>query len=66
MWYRVKAHYNGHNLSNETETLSRFVLGAICIASFGVGGSDPQNGGKGWGYRGSKMVPLESVISVSY
>ena len=24
VWYRLKAHHNGHNLSNETETLSRF------------------------------------------
>ena len=25
VWYPVKAHHNGHNLSFETETLSRFV-----------------------------------------
>ena len=25
VWYREKAHYNGHNLSIETDTLSRFV-----------------------------------------
>ena len=50
VWYPVRSHHTEHNLLIETDTLS-LPLEPISLAIFGVGGRDPQIGGRG-GARG--------------
>jgi len=58
VWYHVKAHHNGHNLSIENETLSRFVSEQDAVQVFGLV-TRPQFGG--WVELGvGGVVPRES------
>ena len=62
--YSVKAQHTGHNLLIETDTyLSLFR--SHKLGKFLGGDSTPKLGGRG-GARGSKMVPFENEMSVSY
>jgi hypothetical protein len=62
VWYPMKAHHNGHNLSYEAVLQSHFVYEHL--QALGLG-RQPQNYEEGVGL-GVKMVPFESIISVSY
>ena len=46
VWYHVKAHYNAHNLSIETETLSLSIYEPIALQVL-LGETVPEFGGGG-------------------
>ena len=44
VWYPMKAHHNGHNLSSETHTLPRFVFEQYALHFGGWGTGSPYLG----------------------